>query len=312
MKCVITDYMGDDTVVEEADLRRAGIEPFVAPTKRLEDWIDEARDADAIMCRHAVIDAAVIGQLTRCRIIARYGIGFDNVDVDAARAAGVPVTNVPGFCVPEVAEHVIGLMLAVERGIGLFDSMIRSGGWQPSRLPEIRPLGGLRFGILGAGRIGIAVAERVKAFGMLVSAYDPYASIPDWISSVGSVDDLFSHADVVSLHVPLLDQTRSIVNSSLLSRMKPGSTLINCARGGLCDEAALVKALEDGTLRGVGLDTFVAEPLPPDSLLRRHPRAVCTPHVAYFSIRSLKEAKKSCVQEVIAVCSGKQPANLVY
>ena len=311
MRCVITDYMGDDTVWEEAELRSAGIETFTAPTKSASDWLAQARDADAVITRHAQIGRSDIEQMEKCRIIARYGVGFDNIDVDAARNAGITVTNVPGFCAPEVAEHVIGLMLAVERAIVRFDSVIRSGGWQPVPLPDIRPINGLRMGLIGAGRIGQEVAARAEALGMVVHAFDPYVAIPTSMVAHDTIENLAAASDVLSLHVQLTDGTRRMIDAEIIARMPRESSLINCGRGGLCDEDAVLAALDSGKLRGVGLDTFESEPLPLDSDLRGHPKVVCTPHVGYMSSRSLLEAKRGCVMEVIRALSGSPPLNPV-
>lgn len=311
MRCVITDYMGDDTVWEEAELRSAGIETFTAPTKSASDWLAQARDADAVITRHAQIGRSDMEQMEKCRIIARYGVGFDNIDVDSARNAGITVTNVPDFCAPEVAEHVIGLMLAVERAIVRFESVIRAGGWQPAPLPDIRPISGLRMGLIGAGRIGQEVAARAAALGMVVHAFDPYVAIPTSMVAHDAVEDLVAASDVLSLHVPLTDGTRRMINAEMIARMPWESSLINCGRGGLCDESAVLAALDSGRLRGVGLDTFESEPLPPGSDLRGHPKVVCTPHVGYMSVRSVLEAKRACVREVIRALSGSPPLNPV-
>lgn len=311
MRCVITDYMGDDTVWEEAELRSAGIETFTAPTRSASDWLAQARDADAVITRHAQIGRSDIEQMKKCRIIARYGVGFDNIDVTTARNAEITVTNVPDFCAPEVAEHVIGLMLAVERAIVRFDSVIRAGGWQPKPLPDIRPISGLRMGLIGVGRIGQEVAARAAAFGMVVHAFDPYVTMPRSIVAHNTVEDLVKASDVLSLHLPLTDGTRRMIDAKMIARMPSGSSLINCGRGGLCDEPAVLAALDSEKLRGAGLDTFESEPLSSDSDLRGHPKVVCTPHVGYMSVRSVLEAKRGCVREVIRALSGFPPINPV-
>jgi len=295
---LITDYMGDDTRLEEEILTSAGIDVIVAPSRDPQSWLDIAPSADGILTRHAPITADTVRRLTQCRIISRYGTGTDNIDTDAAAAYGIRVTWVEAYSTSEVADHAWAMALALWRAIPLFHEHIASGGWQPARLPTIRRLRGRTLGLVGFGRIAASVASRAQASGMELVAYDPYATLPDDVSRAPTIDELVAHSDIISLHAPLTKETRHIVNDDSLASAN-GSLLINASRGALVDMNSAVNALDQGRLTGLGLDVFEDEPLPITSKIRNRPDVLLTPHVGYYSIDSLQEAKARSTNAIV-------------
>ncbi len=295
---LVTDYMGDDTRVEEEILSVAGIDVIVAPSRDPQSWLDIARNADGILTRHAPITADTIGRLTRCRIISRYGTGTDNIDVAAAEARGIRVKCVEAYSTSEVADHAWAMALTLWRSIPLFHKRIVSGGWQPDPLPKIRRLRGQTLGLVGFGRIAAGVASRAQASGMEVVAYDPYATIPHDVSRVLAVDELIAQSDIISLHAPLTNETRHIVNDHSLASAN-GSILINASRGALLDMNSAIDALDHGRLTGLGLDVFEDEPLPIASRIRSRSDVLLTPHIGYYSIDSLHEAKVRSTNAIV-------------
>jgi phosphoglycerate dehydrogenase-like enzyme len=269
---------------------------------------------DAIVVWHEIaIDRAFVSALKRCRIIVRAGVGFDHIDLDAAAAAGIPVSNTPDYGTSEVADHAIGLMLALRRGIVSYHQNLVAdpeGAFDYTRAPLVRRLRGRVFGVVGLGRIGIATALRAKAFGMRVVAYDPYVSrgseIAVGVERVESLRELLAASDTVSLHCPLTDETRNMINGTTLGQMKRDAILINTARGAIVDIPALIDALRTGGIAGAGLDVLPVEPLRND-----HPlaiayrdradaivgnRLIVTPHAAWSSPESVSDARRLAVE----------------
>jgi len=253
-------------------------------------------------------DAEAIAALTRCSVIVRYGVGVDNVDVDAAAAAGIWVAYVPDYCVDEVAEHTIASLLALNRRLLGFDRAIRAGEWGiPAGLPVHRLSVGV-LGIVGFGRIGEAVAVRARALGLTVLASDP-ARPPAEIERVGAapapLEELLAQADYVSLHAPLVGRT--ILGREQLALLKPGAFLLNVARAGLVDEEALISGLEDGRIAGAALDVTSQEPLRPPSPLLDVPNLLLTPHAAWYSVESVIELRRKVAAEAARVLAGEPP-----
>ena len=266
-------------------------------------------DYDALIVRSRTqVTAELLQAGTRLKIVARAGSGVDNIDVEAATRYGVLVVNAPLGNTVAVAEHTFGLMLALARHIPAADAAMKGGGWPKSALIG-RELRGKTLGIIGLGRIGAALARRAAAFEMRLVAYDPFVSA-DYAARLGvemmGLDALLQEADFVSVHIPGNERTRGLIDAARLAMMKPTAILINCARGGIVDEAALAQALAEGRLGGAGLDVFVHEP-PGLTELVRSPRVVCTPHLG----ASTEEAQESCacdvVEQVLAVLDGQPP-----
>lgn len=273
--------------------------------------VDAVADADAVLVLVEDFPRRVIERLDRVKSITRFGIGVDTIDVDAATEHGIWVTNVPDANYREVAVHAIALALAVTRRLPALDHGIRADGWAASMVPGVHRPDGRVFALLGLGRIGRRVAEMARAIGYRVVAHDPaLATAPDGVELVG-FDELIASADVLSLHVPLLDSTRDIVDAAVLARLTPGAVIVNVSRGGLIDEAALAEAIRSGHVFGAGLDTFAHEPLEPGSPLRALEQVILSPHAAHWSEESWAETRMRAFADVARVLRGEEPANPV-
>lgn len=311
MKIVITDCGFANIAPETAIIAEAGIELASAQCKTPDDVIRAAADADGIIVQWAPITAAVIDGLSRCKVIVRYGIGVDNVDLAAATRKGIPVCNVPDYCIDEVADHTVAVALAQARQLIQIDARTRAGLWKIIPDKPMPSFSEMTFATAGYGRIARAVLDRAKAFGFRLAAYDPYVSVPSDSVAFLSLDELFRQADILSLHVPLSPETKHLVNANRLAQMKPTSLIVNTARGGLIDTVALSEALQNGTIAAAGLDVFECEPLEETHPLRKCPNALLTSHVAWFSESSVPKLQRLAAQEAVGALQGKPLRNQV-
>ncbi len=312
-KVVLTDYVWESIDVEKKTL--AGLADIVAlKTRKPEEFIAQAADCDALLNTYAgPITAEVIARMPKCRIIARYGIGVDTIDLEAATRAGIIVTNNPTYCVEEVAEHTMALLLACARKIVFYDRLVRAGRWElPAGKPLFRLAGGT-LGLVGFGHIGRQIAVRAAAFGMRVLYADPFVQQGqyDVPGTKTELNDLLRHSDLVSLHPPLAPQTRRMINDATLSLMKPSAFLVNCARGAVVDTDALVRALDAKKIAGCALDTPDPEPLPDPHPLRGRENVIITPHAAWYSEKAMAGLQAGAPNEVRRVLSGEWPVNVV-
>ena len=311
---VITDHAFPDVRHERAAAEAAGARLVVAQCRTPAEVIEAGRDADALLVQWAPIDAEVARNLTRCKAIVRYGIGVDNVDLEAARRRGIPVCNVPNYCIDEVADHAVALALALGRQLPQLDARLRSGTWKfyPDRpMPAFREM---TFGTLGFGRIARAVHERVRPFRFRRVASDPYVSDLTLLESGVqplALDDLFREADILSLHTPLTPDTRHVADARRLGLMKPTAVLVNTSRGALVDTRALADALRSGALAGAGLDVFETEPLPDDHPLRTSPNTILTSHVSWYSEASGPRLQQLAAEEAVRALNGEPLQHVV-
>jgi D-3-phosphoglycerate dehydrogenase len=295
-------------------LSRVGGQLQLAPAPTPEAIMDIARDADAILVTYAKITGDMIRQLTRCRVISRFGIGVDNVDIPEATKKGIVVTKVPDYCIDEVSDHTMALLLAVVRKIPFINAQVHRGTWKMPNVVPIHRLRGAVLGLVGFGRIPQLVAPKAQAFGMKVIAYDPYVPAPVFANAgVESVDfpTLLKTSDYVSIHSPLVPETKNLFNSDAFRQMKPTAYLVNTARGPIIDEAALAEALDAKRIAGAALDVMVQEPPPADSPLFGRDNVIVTPHTSFYSEESLVELQTKAAQEVVAVLTGQAPRNPV-
>lgn len=313
-RVVITDHGFPDLHHEEEVIAAAGAELVVTQCKTPEAVLAAAREADALLVQWAPVPATVIDALTRCRIIVRYGIGVDNVDLAAAKARGIPVCNVPDYGVHEVAEHAVSLGLALARQLPAIDARVRAGTW---KITPDRPMPSLRemtFATAGFGRIARTAHGMMSGFGGRRIAYDPYVSAEamaaEGVTKV-ELDALFAQADILSLHLPLTAETKHFVNANRLTAMKPTAIVVNTARGPLIDTVALAAALQSGGIAGAGIDVFEQEPLPADHPLRAAPRALLTSHVAWYSESSIPRLQRLAAEEVARFLKGEPLKNQV-
>lgn len=313
-RVVVTDHGFPNLRHEEDVVAAVGGELVVAQCKTPEEVLTAARDADALLVQWAPVPAAVIGALTRCKIIVRYGIGYDNVDLAAAKARGIPVCNVPDYGVHEVAEHAVSMAVALARQLPAIDARLRAGTW---KITPDRPMPSLRdmtFATAGFGRIARSAQHMIRGFGGKHIAYDPY--VPADVMAMEGVEkvevaDLFTRADIISLHLPLSAETKHFVNAERLAEMKPTAIIINTARGPLVDTVALAAALHRNQIAGAGLDVFEAEPLPADHPLRTAPRTLLTSHVAWYSESSIPRLQRLAAEEVARGLKGEALKNRV-
>ncbi len=267
-----------------------------------------AVQADAILCRQGRVTGAVMDASARLRIIARHGVGVDEVDVEAARARGLIVTRATGSNTRAVAEHTLAMILTLAKDLAPLTAVVAAGGWRAATM-RVRDIEGLRLGLVGFGAIGQDVARLAHAFGMRVAVHTRTrpASLPEGVRRADSLAELAADSDVLSLHCPLTPQTRHLIDAAVLAAMPPGGYVVNTARGGLIDEAALLAALESGHLAGAALDGFEAEPPPASYALREHPRLIVTPHVAGVTDRSLVAMGVMAAECIAAVLAGRRP-----
>jgi D-3-phosphoglycerate dehydrogenase len=313
-RVVVTDHGFPNLRNEEEVLAAAGADLIVARCKTAAEVIAAARDADALLVQWAPVDASVIATLTRCKVIVRYGIGVDNVDLAAAKARGIPVCNVPDYGVHEVAEHTVAFALALIRQLPAIDRRLRSGTWKivPDRpMPSLR---GATYATAGFGRIARAAHVMMKGFGVASIAYDPFVTA-DAMAAAGvekvEKEAAFARADILSLHLPLSADTRHFVNASNLSSMKPHAVVVNTARGGLIDTRALAAALAGGTIGGAGIDVFETEPLEKDHPLLSSPNTLLTSHVAWYSESSIPRLQRLAAEEAARGLRGEALGNQV-
>lgn len=298
---LITDYDFPDLELERTLFREAGIEFSVAQCRNEDEVIEASAGCQGLLVQYAPVNAKVFAARPEIRIASRYGAGFDTINVADAREFGIWVANSPDYGVGEVATHALALALASLRHVALYDRDIRAGKWHYTSGGTIRRASDLTLGILGLGRIGKRMAHLARDCFGKVLACDPYLIDGDFPVYVGRVDleTLFRTADLVSLHVPLNPETTGMVNRELLDLMRPGSILVNTARGAIVDVDDLVEALESGRLDAVGLDVLPTEPPPHDDPLLRHPRALLTPHAAFYSVAAETELRRKAAQNLV-------------
>jgi D-3-phosphoglycerate dehydrogenase / 2-oxoglutarate reductase len=313
MLVAVADSVFPDLETARVVLGSIGAELQLAPEATPEAILKVAAPADALLVTYAKITGEMIRQMTRCRIISRFGIGVDNVDLDAATAAGIVVTKVPDYCIDEVSDHAMALLLALARKIPASNAQVHGGRWEMKAVVPIHRLKGRILGLAGFGRIPRLVVPKARAFGLRVIVHDPLVQADVFARErVDQVDfdELLSESDYISIHTPLLPETRNLFSTDAFSRMKPGAYLINTARGPIVDEQALAKALDARQLAGAALDVMPNEP-PTGSPLLGRDNVIITPHTSFYSEESLLELQRKAAEEVVAVLSGRPPRNPV-
>jgi D-3-phosphoglycerate dehydrogenase len=294
----------------KAALARIDPELRVANSASADDILAVARDADAILVTYAKLPGDLLRQLRRCKAIGRFGLGVDNIDIAAAAELGITVTYVPDYCIQEVSDHAMALLLALARKVPQSNALVQTGRWDMPAVVPIHRLAGRVLGLVSFGNIPRALAPKAKAFGLRVVAYDPY--VPQHALAAAGVesmsfDRLLEISDFVSIHAPLLPATRGLFNAEVFRKMKQGACLINTARGPLVDEDALLAALDSGRLAGAALDVVAVEPLPKESRLIGRDNVVLTPHTGFYSVEALNELQTKCAADVARVLSGEPP-----
>ncbi len=313
-KVLYTDHGFASIAVEQQIIGAAGADLIEAQCKSPEEVVALAQEADALLVQWAPVPAKVVRALRQCKIIVRLGIGVDNIAVAEAAERGIPVCNVPDYCIDEVADHTVALALTLARQIPFVDRRVRGHIWKimpPTPMPALRDL---TFATIGLGRIAQAVHGRMQCFGCKSIACDPNVS-PVVFQSTGvstrRLDEIFATADILSLHCPLTPETHHLVNAASLQQMKPSAVLINTARGALVDTVALAHALAQRQIASAGLDVFEQEPLPENHPLRDCPHALLTSHVAWYSERSVPELQRKAAEEIVRGLRGEPLRNQI-
>jgi D-3-phosphoglycerate dehydrogenase / 2-oxoglutarate reductase len=293
-----------------AALKRVDPELRMAKSASAQDILAVAHDADAVLVTYAKLPGELLKEFTRCKVIGRFGLGVDNIDIPAAARLGITVTYVPDYCLHEVSDHALALLLALARKIPFSNRLVQSGRWEVPPIVPLRRLEGQVLGLIGFGNIPRAIAPKAKAFGLRVISCDPYVAATA-MNALGveatSFEDLLGRSDFVSIHAPLLPATRGLMNAAAFAGMKKGAFVVNTARGPLIDEPALVAALDSGHLAGAALDVVAVEPLAADSPLLGRDNVILTPHTAFYSLEALEELQTKCASDVARVLSGETP-----
>ncbi len=302
MKVLITDFNYPDVELERRILEDAGLDLVTAQCRSEEDVIEAARGVSALLTQYARITARVMAELPELRMVGRYGVGYDIVDVEAARERGVWVANVPDYGTEEVAVHALSLALSLLRHLPLYDRDVKAGRWHSASTGPLFRLKNSTLGVVGLGRIGGTFARRASPWFGRTLGCDPYLEDDAWPEGVerASLEEVFSESLVVSLHPPLTDETRGFIDRNLLERMPDGSYLVNTARGGLVVMDDVLWALEEGPLAGAGLDVLPQEPPPQDHPLLSNPNVILTPHAAFYSVEAEQEVRRKAAQNVVA------------
>jgi D-3-phosphoglycerate dehydrogenase / 2-oxoglutarate reductase len=311
LRVLMTDRAWPDCSIERDILSRIGAQLVEAPNGDETTLIGLARESDAIGTNWAQVTDKVIRAVPRCRIVARFGIGLDNICVKTATELGIPVTNVPDYCVCEVSDHALALILACARNIAFFHLRTKAGEYKLSAGPPMRRLQGATLGLVGFGRIAQALLPKARAIGLEVIAYSQHADNHGTDCPMVPLAELLRRSDFVSLHAPLTDSTHGLFSDKQFAQMKPTAYLINTSRGGLIDHAALWRAISSGRLAGAGLDVF--DPEPPDLSLPlfRDERVIVTPHAAFTSEESLQDLRTRAARQIAEALQDRRPENVV-
>ena len=312
-RVLLTDHPWEDLSIEQGILRAAGAQLVVGPIEapsgqRVEEMVREVRPQAILTC-WAPVSAAAIANAPDLRIVARLGVGLDNIDVKAAMSRGAFITNVPDYCTQDVADHAVALILSWLRGIVQFDRAAKQGLWQPESARFDR-LADLTIGIVGYGRIGQAAAHRLGGFGCRVLAHSRSLRSGDETVEPVDLPTLCTQADVILLMVPLTSDTRHMIDDAFIAACRRRPLIVNVSRGPLVDNAALLRGLENGAIRGAALDVIEGEPIPPREIMV-HPATVITPHIAFVSDAALTELRTRACEQVVAALGGLEPPNAV-
>ena len=313
-RVLVTDYAWESLEPEREVLSKIRADLLVAPSGQEEKLVEMARDVVGILTCWAKVTPKVIKAAKRCQVIARYGIGVDNIAVEEATQAGIIVTNVSSYCVDEVSDHAMGLLLSCARKVSFYDRTIKQGQWNLQAGNKMFRLRGKTLGLIGFGKIGRAMVPKAKAFGLRVMVFDPYISEKDarkWGVVFTSLDELLRDADFISLHVPLTESTHKLLGEEAFRKMKNTAYVINTSRGAVVDTEALLRAVSENWIAGAGLDVLPQEPPDTNDPVLSHEKIVLTPHAAFSSVESILELQRTAASQVACVLQGKKPEYIV-
>lgn len=308
---VITDCDHGSIEEEKEVISQIGAELILAQVRNEEELIRTCKEADGLINQYALLNRKVLENLPQCKVIARYGVGVDSVDLKAATDLGIMVANVPDYCIEEVASHAVALILTLARKTALFDRQVKSGQWDFRMGIPIGRLRGKMLGLIGSGKIGLGVAKMIAPFGVKVMAYDPFLKENPEGIQLKDFETVLKESDFISIHCPLNDSTRHLIGEREFSKMGKKPLLINTSRGPIIDEEALIKALKGGQISGAGLDVLEKEPPDVSNPLLKMDNVILSPHVGFYSVESISELKRRTAQNVADVLMGRWPASVV-
>jgi D-3-phosphoglycerate dehydrogenase len=311
---LVTDHAWPSLDIEREILAGVDAELLVAETGEEEELVALAPRADAILTNWKRVPAAALDAAPDCLVVSRYGVGLDNIPVDRATELGILVTNVPDFCLEEVSDHAMALLLACARRVVTFASSTRSGDWNLELGRGLPRLRGQTLGLVGLGHIARALVPKARGFGLDVVAYTPRLTAdaaPTGVRVAGSLEELLASADYVSLHAPSTPETRGLIGEAELRAMKPTAYLVNTSRGALVDEDALARGVEEGWIAGAALDVMAQEPPDPANPLLRLDGVIVTPHAAFYSETAIAELETKAARNVAEVLAGRVPETVV-
>ncbi len=308
---VITDCDHGSIDEEVEELSRVGAKVSLVQAQEEKELIQSCREADGLLNQYALLTRRVLENLPKCKVISRYGVGVDSIDLKAATDLGIIVANVPDYCMEEVADHTVAMILALLRKITFFNGRVKDGQWNFRLGTPIHRIRGKTLGLIGCGRIGMEVAKRIRSFGFRIMAFDPYIGKDLEGIELNEFDTVLKESDVISIHCPLNDSTRHLIGENEFKKMEKKPYLINTSRGAIIDEKALIQALMDGHLSGAGLDVLEKEPPDPQNPLLKMENVILTPHVGFYSENSISELKRRAAKNVLEVLTGKWPNSVV-
>ncbi len=314
-RIVVTDWSFPDLVIEERLAQAQSVELIGVQCKSEAELIELCREADAVITQFARVNAAVISQMQRAKAIVRYGIGVDNVDLDAAKGRSIPVCNIPDYCIDEVADQTLAFILAATRQVLSHAVHLRAGNWGlATPVSSMKALRDLTVGVVGFGRIGREVVKRLVPFKCAIRVFDPMvppAEIEKSGAQAGSLEEVLRAADVLTLHCPSTPQTRKLMNARTFDLLRPGAIFINVGRGDLADAEALTLALKSGHLGAAALDVFDPEPIPADHPVRSMANVILAPHIASCSTPAVQKLRESAANIALAAIRGEALTTVV-
>lgn len=310
-RVVITDCDHGSIQEEKEEFARIGADLVLAQVREEEELIRACKEADGLLNQYAVLTRRVFEHLPKCKVVARYGVGVDSVDLNAATDLGIIVANVPDYCIDEVSDHAIALILSLMRKTAFFNAKVKSGQWDFHSGIPIHRIRGKTLGLIGSGKIGLEVAKKLSSFGVRVIAFDPYLQTNPQGIELKNFDAVLKGSDFISIHCPLNDATRHLIGEKEFKKMEKKPLLINTSRGPIIDEKALIQALEEGLITGAGLDVLEKEP--PDSVnpMLAMENVILSPHVGFYSEESISELKRRTAKNVSDVLIGRWPGSVV-
>lgn len=310
-RVVITDCDHGSIREEKEEFDRMGVELILAQVREEEELIRVGKEADGLINQYALLTRRVFENLPKCKVVARYGVGVDSIDLRAATDLGIIIANVPDYCIDEVASHAVAMMLTLTRKTAFFDRKVKSSQWDFRQGTPIHRIQGKTLGLIGCGKIGFEVAKRISAFGVRVMAFDPYIQRAGEKIELTDLETVLTKSDFISIHCPLNDSTQHLIGEQEFKKMERKPLLINTSRGPIVNEKALIQALEEGRISGAGLDVLETEPPDSKNPMLKMENVIFSPHVGFYSEESISELKRRTARNVSDVLRGRWPGSVV-